>query len=85
MQSLGYRHVCAFLAGESDWPATLATMKQDTRRFAKRQMIWFRGDARVRWIFADGKTPAMLADEIWEAIQAERQAERHDKGNHATP
>ena len=81
MQSLGYRHVCAYLAGEADWPTTAATMKQDTRRFAKRQMIWFRGDARVRWVFADGKTPAALADEIWKAIQAERQ----DKGNHATP
>lgn len=81
MQALGYRHVCAFLAGETDWPTAIATMKQDTRRFAKRQMIWFRGDARVRWVSADGKPPEALADEIWTAIQAERQ----DKGNHATP
>ncbi len=81
MQSLGYRHITAFLAGEADWITTVATMKQDTRRFAKRQMIWFRGDARVRWVLADGKTPASLADEIWKVIQSER----NDKGNHATP
>ncbi len=58
MQSLGYRHMTAFLAGEWDWDTPWPTMKQDTRRFAKRQLIWFRGDPRIQWVEADGKSAA---------------------------
>ena len=70
MQSLGYRHMTALLAGDSDWDTALATMKQDTRRFAKRQMIWFRGDPRVHWLDADDKTAEQLAGEIFQHIQS---------------
>ena len=69
MQSLGYRHMTAFLAGDCDWDTAVETMKQDTRRFAKRQMIWFRGDPRVHWLDADGKTAAQLAEEIFSHTQ----------------
>ncbi|MDQ2798872.1 MAG: tRNA (adenosine(37)-N6)-dimethylallyltransferase MiaA [Armatimonadota bacterium] len=69
LQSLGYRHMTAFLAGEMDWEAAIAAMKQDTRRFAKRQMIWFRGDKRVQWMTADGKPAEQLADEIYQYIK----------------
>ena len=75
MQSLGYRHMAAFLAGEWDWDTAVAAMKQDTRRFAKRQLIWFRGDKRVHWITADGKSAAHLAEEITGAIRASRKEE----------
>lgn len=78
MQSLGYRHMTAFLAGETDWEAAVATMKQDTRRFAKRQMIWFRGDKRVHWVAADGKSAEQLADEIFEFITTQQR-----QGDHA--
>ena len=50
MQSLGYRHLAAFLAGEWDWETAVAELKRDTRRFAKRQLIWFRADPRIRWL-----------------------------------
>ena len=64
MQALGYRHLAAFLDGECDWDIAVAELKRDTRRFAKRQLIWFRADPRIHWLKADGKTPAQLADEI---------------------
>ena len=69
MQSLGYRHMTAFLRGETDWSAAAELMKQDTRRFAKRQMIWFRSDPRVRWLDADRQTAEQLADEIFRQIE----------------
>ena len=64
MQSLGYRHLAAYLAGEWDWETAVAECKRDTRRFAKRQLIWFRADPRVRWLPADGKSAAQLAEEV---------------------
>ena len=69
MQSLGYRHMTAFFAGDCDWKTMAETMKQDTRRFAKRQMIWFRGDPRVHWLDADGQTAEQLAETIFSHIQ----------------
>ncbi len=68
MQSLGYRHMTAFLSGETNWDTAVETLKQDTRRFAKRQMIWFRGDPRVQWLNADGRTAEQLADTIFDLI-----------------
>lgn len=69
MQALGYRHMAAFLAGETDWNTAVETLKQDTRRFAKRQMIWFRADPRVQWLDADGRTAEQLADKIYDLTQ----------------
>lgn len=69
MQSLGYRHMTAFLSGEMNWEASVAAMKQDTRRFAKRQMIWFRGGKHVQWVTADGKSAEQLTDEIYQYIK----------------
>ena len=49
MQSLGYRHMCAHLEG--DWELATATRQLivDTRRYAKRQMTWFRRYADLQW------------------------------------
>ncbi len=49
MQALGYRHMAAFITGEADWDATLATLKRDTRQYAKRQLTWFRKDPEIQW------------------------------------
>ncbi len=50
MQSIGYRHMCDFLDGRLDWPETIRTLKRDTRRYAKRQMTWFKADREVVWV-----------------------------------
>ncbi len=49
MQSLGYRHMCAWLGGHMELQEAVATLKRDTRRFAKRQFTWFRADPEIRW------------------------------------
>jgi tRNA dimethylallyltransferase len=53
MQSLGYRHMAAYLRGEIDWAETLRTLKRDTRRYAKRQMTWFNADPEIVWLTRD--------------------------------
>ena len=50
MQSIGYRHMLDFLDGCLDWPETIRTLKRDTRRYAKRQMTWFKADREVVWV-----------------------------------
>ncbi len=73
MRSLGYRHLTAHLAGEMSLDLAITAVKQDTRHFARRQLIWFRGDARVQWVEADGKSAEQIADEIYAHIQVLRQ------------
>jgi tRNA dimethylallyltransferase len=60
LKSLGYRRLVEFLQGGADWEETVARIKQDTRRYAKRQLTWFRADPEVRW-FRPEQTEAMLS------------------------
>ena len=50
MTGLGYRHVAAFLAGELEYAEMIRLFKRDTRRFAKRQMTWFRREPETHWL-----------------------------------
>jgi tRNA dimethylallyltransferase len=49
MDSLGYRELTAHLDGRMNLAEAVAEIKMHTRQFAKRQMTWFRPDARIRW------------------------------------
>lgn len=50
MKGLGYRHVAAHMAGDYDEAEMVRLFKRDTRRFAKRQMTWFRKEPGIHWI-----------------------------------
>jgi len=60
MQSLGYRHMAAYISGQIDWDVMLETLKRDTRRYAKRQFTWFRADKAMHW-FQPGEADAILS------------------------
>jgi len=47
-QAVGYRETLEYLEGRRDLPATIELVKQNTRRFAKRQLTWFRRLAECR-------------------------------------
>ena len=57
MKGLGYRHLAAYLSGECDEPEMIRLFKRDTRRFAKRQMTWFRKEPDVRWVAIEKGEP----------------------------
>ena len=50
LQSFGYRELIAYLDGECTYLEAVEQLKQNTRRFAKRQLTWFRKDTRIEWI-----------------------------------
>lgn len=52
LQILGYRQLAGYLRGESGWEETVAEIKKQTRRLAKRQLTWFRRDKRITWLEA---------------------------------
>ena len=50
MQGLGYKEILAYLDGECSLDEAVYLIKRDTRRFAKRQLTWFRRERDVIWI-----------------------------------
>ena len=53
LQGLGYKQLIAFRNGEYSFEEAVELIKRDTRRFAKRQISWFKRDKRIRWFAAD--------------------------------
>jgi len=49
LQTIGYREVLQFLGGELDLEEALERIQRHTRRYAKRQLTWFRRDLRINW------------------------------------
>ncbi|MNB72373.1 tRNA dimethylallyltransferase [compost metagenome] len=56
MQGLGYKEIAAYLGGEMTYEEAVILLKRDTRRFAKRQLSWFRHMKDIRWIDVGGGT-----------------------------
>ena len=65
MQAIGYKELVSYLQGEATLDASVELLKKNSRRYAKRQLTWFRRDERVQWYdTADCGTPAGIAEEI---------------------
>ena len=50
MSGIGYRQIGCYLRGEATLNEAIDILKRDTRRYAKRQMIWFKRDKKIAWI-----------------------------------
>ncbi len=50
LNTVGYKEAFALLRGELSPGEMPAEFRKNSRRYAKRQMTWFRRDGRVRWI-----------------------------------
>lgn len=64
LQTVGYKEVIQYIQQKITYVDMVAQIKMNTRRYAKRQMTWFRKDTRIIWINANGKTPEEVAKEI---------------------
>jgi tRNA dimethylallyltransferase len=49
MQSIGYRHMVDYIEDRLSWEECIRTLKRDHRRYAKRQLTWFRADPEIIW------------------------------------
>lgn len=49
MQGLGYKELLTYLDGECTLEEAIASIKQETRHFAKRQITWFKRERQVDW------------------------------------
>ncbi|HEX9046104.1 MAG TPA: tRNA (adenosine(37)-N6)-dimethylallyltransferase MiaA, partial [Verrucomicrobiae bacterium] len=79
MQAIGYRQVVEYLRGDRGLPETIELVKSRTRKFAKRQLTWFRRYGNCRWIELGANEPvseslALLAQAANQPIPSTRPA-----------
>ena len=53
VQAIGYKELFPYISGEISLDEAVNNLKKATRNYAKRQLTWFRKDARINWLFAD--------------------------------
>ncbi len=58
MQGIGYKELIWHLQGKLSLEQAVERIKQESRRYAKRQLTWFRRDERIRWF--DASDPLLL-------------------------
>ena len=66
MQAIGYKEFVDALAGRSTLESAVAQLQQSSRRYAKRQLTWFRRNEKMHWII---RQPQMPAQEILAAAR----------------
>lgn len=53
LQTVGYKEVFEFLDGAYDYPTMVELLKRNSRRYAKRQMTWFKNQDDFQWFSAE--------------------------------
>jgi tRNA dimethylallyltransferase len=77
MQAIGYRELLPVARGEAVLDEVIPQIQQATRRYAKRQLTWFRRDPRVRWFDnADHPEPGALDATILAYVRGRLGAEK---------
>ncbi|MFC5271601.1 tRNA (adenosine(37)-N6)-dimethylallyltransferase MiaA [Adhaeribacter terreus] len=68
LQTVGYTEIFDFLEGKYDWHEAVRLLKRNSRRYAKRQLTWFRKDPEFTWFEASQEK------EILEFVEAKMHA-----------
>ncbi len=61
---IGYRELRAHLRGQLSLAEAQAAIAQATRRYAKRQMTWFRRDPEITWLLGFGDDPRVQEESL---------------------
>ena len=67
MQAIGYKEFVDAMAGRSTIDEAIAQVQLSSRRYAKRQLTWFRRNDKIHWL---RREPGQSAEEIFSAARA---------------
>lgn len=73
LQAIGVKEFAPYFAGKCSLEQVVETIQQESRRYAKRQLTWFRRDPRVHWLYPDDYTnPQQLLEEAQQILEKEK-------------
>ncbi|MFV0401017.1 MAG: tRNA (adenosine(37)-N6)-dimethylallyltransferase MiaA [Oscillospiraceae bacterium] len=67
-QAIGYKELFGYLEGRQSLDESVEMLKMETRRYAKRQITWFRRDSRIRWLYIDDYTSGQIIEQAEQGI-----------------
>jgi len=72
LNAVGYREIIAVLEGKMELDKAIEKIKTQTRRYAKRQLTWFRRWNFIEWLPADEKKPEELKEILLSRLAAKQ-------------
>lgn len=68
-QAIGYKEFYPYFDGTASLEECIEKLKQESRKYAKRQMTWFRRNPKIKWIDLDEITPEEVFDKASECFE----------------
>lgn len=65
VQAIGYKELYGYFKGEQTLSQAVDNLKRQTRRYAKRQLTWFRRDERIHWLYNEDNDTMGRSEEIF--------------------
>ncbi len=62
LQTVGYKELFQYIEGKSSLPDAIEEIKKNTRRFAKRQLTWYRKNEAINWVAHDEPLEKIIAN-----------------------
>ena len=76
-QAIGYKELDPYFRGEKSLDECIENLKMQTRRYAKRQLTWFRRNEKIKFLYIDDYTSGKeLADAACDIIERSAALER---------
>ncbi len=66
MSTIGYQEIFPYLNGEITFDLAAELLKQNTRRYAKRQISWFKANKEIHWFDIEKESPEKILNYIVE-------------------
>ena len=57
LNTVGYKEMASYFAGEMDWATAVARIAKNTRVYAKKQLTWLKRDSSINWLHPDTALP----------------------------
>lgn len=71
-QAIGYKELKPYFDGECTLEEAVEKLRRETRRYAKRQLTWFRKRENINWIYIDGKSKAEIVSDAVRIISSNK-------------
>ena len=70
-QAIGIKELVPYFEGNESLEVCVERIKQETRRYAKRQMTWFKRNKEIHWLYLDEMTTEEIRDAAIKIIEEE--------------
>lgn len=69
MQAIGYKEFIGYFNGTEELDDCVVKLKQNTRKYAKRQLTWFRRNKYINWIYCDKLSNIEIKNRAMEIVE----------------